>query len=38
MKEMNRDAGGVLFEAISDSATDRALYSYAEKAKYHLEI
>jgi hypothetical protein len=37
MKEMNRDAGGVLFEAIPDSAADRALSSYAEKARHHLE-
>ncbi|MNG31203.1 hypothetical protein D3C85_1872340 [compost metagenome] len=37
MKEMNRDAGGVLFEAIPDSDADGALSVYAAKARQHLE-
>ncbi|MGY2188167.1 DUF6339 family protein [Pseudomonas sp. SDO5591_S426] len=37
MKEMNRDAGGVLFEAIPDSDADSALSAYAAKARQHLE-
>lgn len=37
MKEMNRDAGGVLFEAISDYDADSALSAYAVKARQHLE-
>lgn len=36
MKEMNRDAGGILFEAISDADADAALEQYAENAKRHL--
>jgi hypothetical protein len=36
MKEMNRDAGGVLFEAIPDSDADSALSAYAAKARQHL--
>ena len=36
MIEMNRDAGGILFEAISDSDADAALEQYAENAKRHL--
>lgn len=36
MKEMNRDAGGVLFEAIPDSDADSALNAYAEKARQRL--
>lgn len=37
MKEMNRNAGGVLFEVISDSDADNALGVYAAKARQHLE-
>lgn len=37
MKEMNRNAGGVLFEAIADSEADSALSTYAAKARHHLE-
>lgn len=33
IKEMNRDAGGVLFEAISDSDADCIISTYAEKAR-----
>lgn len=33
IKEMNRDAGGVLFEAISDSDADCILSAYAEHAR-----
>jgi hypothetical protein len=36
MKEMNRDAGGILFEAISDSDADTALKQYAENARRRL--
>lgn len=36
MKEMNRDAGGILFEAISDADADKALEQYAENAKRNL--
>lgn len=36
MKEMNRDAGGILFEAISDSDADSALEQYAENARRRL--
>ena len=38
MKAMNRDAGGVLFEAIPDSDADLALSTYAAKARQHLEV
>jgi len=37
MKEMNRGAGGVLFEVISDSDADNALSAYAAKARQRLE-
>jgi hypothetical protein len=37
MKEMNRDAGGILFEAIPDGDADGALGAYAAKARQRLE-
>jgi hypothetical protein len=35
MKEMNRDAGGILFEAISDSEADSVLRKYASQAEFN---
>lgn len=37
MKELNRDAGGVLFEVLSDGEADKVVDSCAQKAKLHLE-
>ncbi|WP_421317338.1 DUF6339 family protein [Aeromonas sp. 700377] len=37
MKEMNRDAGGILFEAISASEADCILRKYSSRVKFNLE-
>ncbi len=36
MKALNRDGGGILFEALSEAETDSMVASYCAKARMHL--